>query len=196
MKKMLLSTLALSLILSMSLASQSTVYASTSSVMSNNVSVVSLGKDMSNIKYANSVGYYTEKEIPQGLEFTILGEDDRVSSRFNRIFNANLNTAVTLASSGSDYYNPSTSISKVSGNSTLKGVWWGGIVNDIFTAGGGAVASVTIAKTNNTQSKASVKPGLTSGWVSSDWKDTGVRADVLEEVGISGNKAKWDLRDK
>ena len=98
-------------------------------------------------------------------------------------------------SANEDSYNdPSTPISKVSGSRTLKGVWWGGILNDIGIAG--SVAASTIATTDDTQSKASVKPGLTAAWESSDWKDTGVKAWKIASVGISGNKAKWDLQAK
>lgn len=186
MKTKLVYTLALSLILSASLPS-ATAYASSSPVTPVDVTEISM-EDVSGMNYADSVGYYLEKEIPQGLEFIILGKDINISE-------IDLpSSAITLATTASDYYDPSTPISKVSGGRTLEGVWWGGIVNDFYVAGG--VAAVTIATTDNTQSKASVKPGLTANWVSSDWKDTNVRADVLEEVGISGNKAKWDLQAK
>ena len=186
MKSKLASILALSLILSVSLPN-ATAYASTSSVTPVDISEVSM-EDVSGMNYAEPVGYYLEKEIPQGLEFIILGTD------INMLGSDLPRSAVTRAAAKSDYYNPSTPISKVSGSRTLKGVWWGGIVQDLFIAG--AVASTTIATTDGTQSKASVKPGLTAGWVSSDWKDTNVRADAVEGVGIAGNKAKWDLQAK
>lgn len=184
MKRKMVSILALSLIASIVIPS-TTAHASTSPAAPVDISKISM-EDVSGINYAEPVGYYLEKEIPQGLEFIILGEDVNM---------AELGSISTYAANGSDYYNPTTPISKASGSKTLKGVWWGGIVKDIFTAGGGAVASATIATTNNTQSKASVKAGVTASWVSSDWMDTNVRADILEEVGISGNKAKWDLRE-
>lgn len=184
MKTKLVYTLALALILSASLPS-ATVYASSSPVTPVDVTEISM-EDVSGMNYSDSVGYYLEKEIPQGLEFIILGKDINISE-------IDLpSSAVTFSTAASDYYNPSTPISKESGSRTLEGVWWGGIVNDFYVAGG--VAAVTIAKTDNTQSKASVKPGTNASWVSSDWKDTNVRADVLKEVGIAGNKAKWDLQ--
>lgn len=186
MKIKLVSTLTLSLMLSASLTNV-TAYASPSPVPPVDPAEISI-EDASGIKYADSVGYYLEKEIPQGLEFIILGKDS------NTLETDIPSSATTLAAASGDYYNPSTPISKTSGNRTLEGVWWGGIVQDFFVAGG--VASATIATSDNTQSKASVKPGLTANWVSSDWEDTNVRASVLEEVGISGNKAKWDLQAK
>lgn len=180
MKRRLVSVVALSLALSVSLPNI-TVHASTTSPVTQvDISEIPM-ENAIGLNYVDSIGYYLEKEIPQGLEFVILGNDLPCN-------------AVTFSANGSDYYNPSTPISKVAGSRTLSGVWWGGIVQDIFVAG--AVAATTIAKSDNTQSKASVKPGLTAGWVSSDWKDTDVRADVLVEVGIAGNKAKWDLQAK
>ena len=57
----------------------------------------------------------------------------------------------------STYDTPATPISKQISNYTVTGLWWGGIISDIYIAGG--VGSATIAKTNNTQSQASVTYG-------------------------------------
>ena len=73
MKSKLALTLVLSLFLSVSLPNI-TAYASTGSVMPTDVSQVSMD-GITGMNYADSVGYYLEKEIPQGLEFIILGED-------------------------------------------------------------------------------------------------------------------------
>lgn len=70
----------------------------------------------------------------------------------------------------------------------------GGILDDVGIVG--AVAASTIATTSNTQSKASVRPGLTAAWKSSDWKNTGVKASISTSVGVAGNQAKWDLQAK
>lgn len=185
MKKTLASTLALSLILSVALP-HATAYASTSSVIPIDVSEVSM-EEVSGINYADSVGYYLEKEIPQGLEFIILGKGDFA-------VNSVLNSAVTFSTNESSYEDPSTPISKVSGSRTLEGVWWGGILDDVGIVG--SVAASTIATTGDTQSKASVRPGLTASWKSSDWKDTDVMAWTMASVGVAGNKAKWDLQAK
>ena len=73
MKIKLVSMLALSLILS-ALLTNVTAYASSSPVPPVDLAEISI-EDASGIKYADSVGYYLEKEIPQGLEFIILGKD-------------------------------------------------------------------------------------------------------------------------
>lgn len=186
MKIKLAYTLTLSLILSASMHGV-TAYASSSPATSIDIAEKSM-EDVLEMNYTDSVGYYLEKEIPQGLEFIILGKNINMSEIGLPI------SAVPFANDESDYYNPSTPISKKSGDKILKGVWWGGIMDDTFISG--AVAAATIAKTDNTQSKASVKPGLNANWVSSDWKDTGEKATVVKEAGISGNKAKWDLQAK
>lgn len=180
MKSKLALTLVLSLFLSVSLPNI-TAYASTGSVMPTDVSQVSMD-GITGMNYADSVGYYLEKEIPQGLEFIILGED---------LLGKEWDFPIPYEST---YHTPATPISKQISNYTVTGLWWGGIISDIFIAGG--VGSATIAKTNNTQSQASVKPGLTAGWERSEWKDFNQKAQILRSVGITGNKAAWDLRIK
>ena len=180
MKSKLALTLVLSLFLSVSLPNI-TAYASTGSVMPTDVSQVSMD-GITGMNYADSVGYYLEKEIPQGLEFIILGED---------LLGKEWDFPIPYEST---YHTPATPISKQISNYTVTGLWWGGIISDIFIAGG--VGSATIAKTNNAQGQASVKPGSTAGWVRSEWKDFNEKATVLESVGIAGNKAAWDLRIK
>ena len=64
MKSKLALTLVLSLFLSVTLPNI-TAYASTGSVTPTNVSQVSMG-GITGMNYADSVGYYLEKEIPQG----------------------------------------------------------------------------------------------------------------------------------
>ena len=71
MKSKFVSTLALSLILSASFPNI-TAYASAAPVTPVDVAEVSM-EDISGMNYSESVGYYLEKEIPQGLEFIILG---------------------------------------------------------------------------------------------------------------------------
>lgn len=165
-------------------------------------------ENVTGINYAYSVGYYLEKEIPQGLEFIILGEggfaltEDAENGIYYLVegnsevlkLNSVSNSAVTFSTNESSYFDPSTPISTVSGSRTLEGVWWGGILDDVGIVG--SVAAVTIATTDDTQSKASVRPGLMAAWQSSDWKDTGVKASTMASVGVAGNKAMWDLQAK
>lgn len=184
MKRILTITLVATILLSTA-GTHMTAYASSNDESMSNVEKVTLDKEVVGVKYTPSVGYYLEKEIPQGLEFIILG---------NSVENIELDSAMSRATTESDYYNPQDPISKMSGNNVLRGYWWGGIIQDYFVAG--AVGATTIAITVDTQSKASVKPGITQGWISSDWADTGIEASVLAEVGVSGNKAMWDLREK
>lgn len=209
MKKILPFTLALSIIVSSALP-YTTAHASASSETSDNVTVTSVGDSTTTMNYTESVGYYLAQDIPQGLEFIILGEGDFVLakdiqnggyylvegtndfSKLSDISEGRLNPVRVSRATRSSFNDPSTPISKDSGSRTLRGVWWGGILDDIGIVG--TVAAVTEATTDRTQSKASVKPGTTAAWHSSDWKDTGVQAVAMKDVGISGNKAAWDLR--
>lgn len=183
MKRKILSKVAMSLVLAISIFS-STAFAAEDETAS---------KMDYKIKYNNSVGYYTEKEISQGKEFVILGKGKAVAKKYG----INLNKVITTYSANSydEYYNPTTSISKKIGNSTIYGKWWGGLLPDP-TAQGGSVAAATKATTSNTQSKASVKPGASASWESTAWTDNGTVANIFRTVGISGNQAKWDLRKK
>ena len=170
----------LSVIISLSLPN-ATMLANVSPVTSTDISE-ECATERLEIMYSDSIGFYFKKEIPQGLEFVLVGKEaDRLGfSKPSR--------------STYDYFNPDTPISKVSGDRMLTGVWWGGIMKDLFVAGG--VVSTTKATTKDTQSKASVKPGISAAWSSSDWMDTNVWAHISESVGIMGNQAKWDLREK
>lgn len=135
--KKLAFTLALSLIVSTTVPN-ATAYAAVNPATPVDVSEVSM-ENVTGINYADSVGYYLEKEIPQGLEFIILGEGDfalmknaenegyyLVEGNGERSqFSDGSNSAVSFSTNESSYYEPSTPISKVSGNRTLEGVWWG-----------------------------------------------------------------------
>lgn len=185
MKRILTITLVATILLGSS-GTHMTAYASSNDESVSNVEKVTLDKEVLGVKYAPSVGYYLEKETSQGLEFIILGED---------VENVELSKSMTRATPAGDFYNPAEPIKKMSGNNVLRGYWWGGFI-DMPQAQGGSVASSTKAITVNTQSKASVKPGLTAGWESTDWKDTNELASISRTVGLAGNEAKWDLRDK
>lgn len=136
------------------------------------------------IRYDESVGYYLEKEIPHGLEFEIIGKE----ADKNEFVTHSMNKKSAL----DNFFDPTTSISEQVGTITISGVWWGGIVTGLLNDP--AVASVTIAQTDNTQGKASIKPGINANWMTSGWKNKNVRADVAERAGLAGNKATWDLR--
>ena len=138
------------------------------------------------ISYSDSVGWYLKKEIPHGLEFEILGNDIDLSS-----IKSNYPSS-TLRSDESGYFNPSDYISEQVGTLTIEGVWWGGIIDEWFISG--AVAAATIATSDNTQSKAKIKPGINANWSSTAWTDKNVRAAICDSVGLMGNKAAWDLR--
>lgn len=183
MKRKILSKVAMSLVLTIS------IFSSTAFAAENETTA----KMDYKIKYTNSVGYYIEKEISQGKEFVILGKGKDVAKKYG----INLDKAITTYSVDAydEYYNPTTSISKQVGDSTIYGKWWGGFLPDP-TAQGGSVAASTKATTSNTQSKASVKPGASASWKSTAWTDNGTVANISKTVGISGNQAKWDLRKK
>lgn len=136
--------------------------------------------------YSKSVGYYLEKEIPQGLEFVIIGEDlDSSNSKmFSQIGLSDMR--------GGSFYDPATPIMKSSDHGTLFGVWWGGFLDDAFMDG--AVAAATKATSNSTQGKASVKPGSDASWVSSSWGNQNQRVGIMAEKALYGNQAAWDLR--
>lgn len=209
MKKILPLTLVLSLIISVALP-YTTAYAKTRTATSDETSVKPLGNSTTTLNYTNSVGYYLAQDIPQGLEFTILGEGDFILakdtvngnyylvegtndlSQVDSALGNRLSLVVSPRAGASSYENPSTPISKNIGNRTLWGVWWGGILDDVGIVS--SVAAVTIATTDRTQSKASVRPGATASWQSSEWKNTGIKATVMKSVGIAGNEAKWDLQ--
>ncbi|MBO6207342.1 MAG: hypothetical protein J6N53_15555 [Lachnospiraceae bacterium] len=175
-------------------------------------SMTSLGNGEVRLRYSESLGYYLEKDIDQGLEFTILGQGDYslakdiltgeyflicgdtdVILNSERSRNENLKIQLPDQTRGGSYSNPTDQISKTVNGRTLTGVWWGGIWEDIGIAG--QVAAVTIATSGSTQSKASVRPGWTANWVSSAWKGTNVRAEVCASCGVGGNQAKWDLQE-
>jgi len=137
------------------------------------------------IGYADQVGYYLIRPISQGLEFEIIGEKPN-QYHLDKYGNG----SILEPTRGGSFLSPTDVITW----NNLTGVWWGGIIQDVNIAGGGAVCAVTIATSNNTQSKASVRPGLTANWYSGDWQNKDIRSDVMKPVGIAGNAAKWDLR--
>jgi len=139
------------------------------------------------ISHSDKVGWYLEKEIPHGLEFEILGDDIKLSS-----LKAKHTSAVQRLSNEDRYFNPDIYISEQVGTLTIEGLWWGGFLDEWFISG--AVASSTIATSDNTQSKAKIKPGINAGWQSTKWTDKGVRASICDSVALMGNKAAWDLR--
>lgn len=143
--------------------------------------------DVIGISHSDKVGWYLEKEIPHGMEFEILGDNIKFSS-----VKAKHPSAVQRLSNDDRFFNPDIYISEQVGTLTIEGLWWGGILDEWFIAG--AVASATIATTDNTQSKAKIKPGVSAAWQSTKWTDKGVRASICDSVGLMGNKAAWDLR--
>lgn len=143
-----------------------------------------VSEEVETIRYAEGVGYYTEKPINQGLEFEIIGEctEQFILDKYG--------SEIKIEPTRGSFNSPTDVITY----NNLTGVWWGGIIYDVNIAGGGAVSAVTIATSSNTQSKASVRPGLTANWYTGDWQNQWVRSDVMKPVGIAGNVAAWDLR--
>jgi len=165
---------------------------------------VNLDEDFS---VKNNSIQYLEYEIDQGLEFIVLDKKNKkdiikhlvknTSGGLNAYYyyDGESRKKVTLKkaakSSASSFNNPKTPISKQVTNRVLRGVWWGGILDDVGIVG--TVAASTKATSRLTESKASVKAGANGKWKTGGWKDTGVISSVMESVGISSNKSKWDL---
>ena len=175
-------------------------------------SVIPLGNDAVAIRYEPSIGYYLIQEISQGLEFTIIGEGDfdlvvdvetgnyylvegvpqQDSFSDNKL--RSVPQSIMPMTSGGTFQAPTGNISTTSGDRTITGHWWGGLI-----AIGGAnvdnVGSATIARTANSESRASVTTGLGGGGSrTSVWTARDIRASASSLTGISGNRANWDLR--
>lgn len=156
---------------------------------------------------------YLEFDIEQGLEFVVLDKKNlarvlkNIQNGLSTIDSVNytdgnrlitgaklkaVKPMVTTDDPTFGFFDPRIHIEKESGGRTIEGVWWGGIIDDVGT--GGNVAASTKATTSDAQSKASVRPGYTAAWYTGGWKDTGVISNVMKDLGVGGNKAKWDLR--
>ena len=156
--------------------------------------------DQGTIRRSGSI-IYVEHEIDHGLEFDIISRNAKGNDINGLIKGAN--AGIQAVKPGSDirpmthltdsgYYNPNIPIQTESSGRTVYGYWWGGLIDDVGTID--EVASATIATSSDSQSKASVRPGLTASWYSGGWKNNGTISCVMKECGLAGNQAKWDLR--
>ena len=138
------------------------------------------------VKNCDGVMYY-EKPIEQGVEFVFINNAQLIKAKLGKEATKSKLRGI------SEYYEPKTPIAKEAYGRVVNGVWYGGVTDQITN--GLEVASSTIAKSFNSQSKASVKPGHDARWVSSEWGSTDEWVFVHREVGLlGGNKAAWDLR--
>ena len=211
MKKLLISLLVLSLAISVTLPYTVSAFAGANSTALGNASIRPLGNNETTIRYEASIGFYLAQEIPQGLEFIILGEgnfdlmiDDLTGNYYlvegvvhqsGRLRSVTQSIVpFTSGSSGGTFQNPTGTIFTTVNGRLISGQWWGGII-PIGGANVNNVASATIARTNQSQSRASVTTGPGGGAnQTSLWRDVNIRASASSLSGITGNRANWDLR--
>jgi len=176
------------------------------------VAIVPLDNSEITLRYEPYVGFYLAQEIPQGLEFTILGEGDFAlmvdeitgdyflvedASNMDAFLDDGLRSAYQsiMPLSQQNWNSPSTPINVVSMSRVVHGVWWGGIFRPANVTND-AIGSVTIAQSFSSEGEASVTP---AGWPtrSGGWRIQGQRSEALltaTPVWEGIDRANWNLR--